>query len=95
VWALPSNAIGFQGRQNNDVCLEIDGKPVRTPVIIGPSDNNNTEVLKKWVSGSSAQVPDLNTNAWPTLDGTERVLVGNLDVLDEQQKAAAKPSMGP
>jgi RND family efflux transporter MFP subunit len=95
VWALPPNAIGFQGGQNNYVYLEIDGKPVRTPVIIGPSDDRYTEVLKKWVPGSSEQVPNLNTNAWPTLDGTERVLVGNLDVLDEQQKAAAKPSAGP
>ena len=36
VWTLPSNAIGFQGQQNYFVYLQVDGKPVRTPVIIGP-----------------------------------------------------------
>jgi HlyD family secretion protein len=74
VWTLPSNAIGFQGQQNYYVYLDVDGKPVRTPVIIGPSDDTRTEVLKKHAPGS-------NTNAWPDFDGTERVLAGNLDIL--------------
>ena len=83
VWTLPSNAIGFQGQQNYFVYLEIDGKPVRTPVIIGPSDDTHTEVLKKFS-------PDANTNDWPVFDGTERVLAGNLDVLAESQPASSK-----
>jgi HlyD family secretion protein len=78
VWALPSNAIGYQGQQNYFVYLLVNGKPVRTPVIIGPSDDNYTEVLKKFAPGS-------NTNAWPNFDGTERVLAGNLDLLAEGQ----------
>ena len=63
--------------------LQVDGKPTRTPVIIGASDDTHTEVLKKYAPGS-------NTNAWPGFDGTERVLAGNLDVLAEDQSAAAK-----
>jgi RND family efflux transporter MFP subunit len=51
VWTLPSNAIGFGGQQNYFVFLEIDGKPVRTPVIIGPSDDTRTEVLRKYAPG--------------------------------------------
>jgi HlyD family secretion protein len=83
VWALPSNAIGFQGQQNYYVFLEVDGKPVRTPVITGPSDDTHTEVLKKFTSNR-------NTNDWPEFDGTERVYAGNLGVLSESQPAAAK-----
>src|SRR5262249_43191136 len=74
VWPLPSAAIGLQGSQNYFVYLEVDGKPVRTPVIIGPSDDTSTEVLRKYAPGS-------NTYEWPTFDGTEQVLAGNLQVL--------------
>ncbi len=82
VWTLPSNAIGFQG-QRNFVYLQINGKPVRTPVIIGPSDDTHTQVLKKYSSV-------FDTNAWPFFDGTEDVLAGNLDVLAEGQPATAE-----
>ena len=75
-WTLPSNAIGFQGQQHYYIYLQVDGKPVRTPVIVGLSDDTRTEVLRKYS-------PLANTNDWPTFDGTERVLVGNLDVLAE------------
>jgi HlyD family secretion protein len=78
VWTLPSNAIGFSGQQNYHVYLQVDGKPVRTPVIIGISDDTRTEVLRK-------AAPGANTNAWPAFDGTERVLAGNLEVLAESQ----------
>ncbi|HZW30737.1 MAG TPA: efflux RND transporter periplasmic adaptor subunit [Isosphaeraceae bacterium] len=90
VWALPSNAIDFQGQQNYAVYLQIDGKPVRTAVIIGPSDDTYTEVLRKYVPGAPNNPPLANTNDWPTFDGTEQVLVGNLDVLAESQAATAK-----
>ncbi|HEY2158861.1 MAG TPA: efflux RND transporter periplasmic adaptor subunit [Isosphaeraceae bacterium] len=83
VWTLPSNAIGFQSTQNYFIYLEIDGKPVRTPVIIGPSDDTHTEVLKKYAPGA-------NTNDWPAFDGSERVFAGNLDVLAAEQPAAAE-----
>ena len=82
VWTLPSNAIGFGGQQNYFVFLEVDGKPVRTPVIIGPSNDTHTEVLKKYA-------PGFNTNDWPVFDGNEHVFAGNLDVLSEGQPAAA------
>jgi RND family efflux transporter MFP subunit len=81
VWTLPSNAIHFQG-QRTYVYLLVDGKPVRTPVIIGLSDDTHTEVLKKYVSGT-------NTNDWPAFDGTERVLVGNPDAISGGQDVPA------
>jgi hypothetical protein len=65
----------------------VDGKPVRTPVIIGPSDDTYSEVIKKFA-------PNTNTNAWPSFDGTERVYVGNLEILGEGQPAAAEGSRG-
>ncbi len=83
VWTLPFDAIGFQGQQNYYVYLEIDGKPVRTPVIIGTSDDTHTEVLKKSAPGS-------NTNNWPEFDGTERVLAGNLEIIAQGQPVTAK-----
>jgi hypothetical protein len=67
------------------VYLQIDGKPVRTPVIIGASDDTRTEVLRKYGPGA-------NTVDWPEFDGTERVLAGNLDVLGGAQPAAAATS---
>jgi HlyD family secretion protein len=90
VWSLPSNAINFQGGQDYVVYLQIDGKPVRTPVIVGPSDDTHTEVLKKYVPGASNNPPQANTNAWPEFDGTERVLIGSPDVLAAEQAAPAK-----
>jgi hypothetical protein len=77
-WTLPSDAIGFEGQQTYYVFLQVDGKPVRTPVIIGASDDTHTEVIKKYAAGD-------NTNDWPTFDGTEIVLAGNLDVLAAEQ----------
>jgi len=82
VWTLPSNAIGFQGQQNF-VYFQINGKPVRTQVIIGPSDDTHTQVLRKYS-------PAFDTNAWPFFDGTEDVLAGNLDVLAQGQPTAAE-----
>jgi multidrug efflux pump subunit AcrA (membrane-fusion protein) len=90
VWVLPSNAIGYQGQQTYFVYLEIEGKPVRTSVIIGASDDTHTEVLRKYVPGAPNNPPFANTNAWPVLDGTERVLVGNLEVLAQEQARTAK-----
>ena len=80
VWTLPSDAIGFQGQQNYYAYLQIDGKPVRTPVIVGVSDDTRTEVLKKHAPGS-------NTNDWPEFDGSEHVIAGSLDVLNDAQPA--------
>jgi HlyD family secretion protein len=74
VWALPSNAIALVGQQNYVIYLDVQGKPVRTPVIIGPSDDTHTEVLKKFSTASS-------TNDWPEFDGTERVMTGNHEIL--------------
>ncbi len=85
VWTLPSNAIGFQGQQNYYVFLQVDGKPVRTPVIIGLSDDTHTEVLKK-------SAPHSNTNDWPAFDGTEQVMAGNLEVLAAEQPITARPA---
>ena len=90
VWTLPSNAISFQGGQNYFVYLQIDGKPLRTAVIVGPSDDTHTEVIKKYVPGASNNPPLANTNDWPTFDGTEQVLIGSLDVLAGEQSGSAR-----
>jgi HlyD family secretion protein len=74
VWTVPSNAVGFQGGQSYFVYFEVSGKPVRTPVIVGPSDDTHTEVVKKFV-------PNTNTNDWPVFDGSEKIMVGNMDTL--------------
>jgi HlyD family secretion protein len=86
-WTLPSNAIGFQGGQNNFVYFQVDGKPVRTQVIVGPSDDTRTEVIKKFV-------PNANTNDWPTFDGTEKILVGNMDALAAATQSSAPADQG-
>ncbi len=86
VWTLPSNAISFQGGQTYYVYLEKEGKPVRTQVLIGPSDDTHTEVLKKVTTAQT------NTNDLPPFDGTERVLVGNFDALAEAEAENTKAS---
>ena len=90
VWTLPSNAIGFGGGQNYFVYFQVDGKPVRTPVLVGPNDDTHTEVLKKYVTNA-------NTNDWPIFDGTEKILVGNLDTLAAAADEAktSSPSSSP
>jgi multidrug efflux pump subunit AcrA (membrane-fusion protein) len=82
VWTLPSNAIGFLGQQNF-IYLQVAGKPVRTQIIIGPSDDTYTQVMRKYST-------NFDTNSWPTFDGSEEVLAGNLDVLAQRQAAAAE-----
>lgn len=74
VLTVPSNAVGFQGGQNYFVYFDVGGRPVRTPVIVGPSDDTHTEVIKKFVAHA-------NTNDWPAFDGTERIMVGNMHTL--------------
>ena len=74
VWTLPSNAIGFGGGQNYFVYFQVDGKPVRTPVIVGPNDDTHTEVLRKYLANAS-------TNDWPDLRWDRENIVGNMDTL--------------
>ncbi len=90
VWAVPSNAIRFMGQQDYAIFLEIDGKPVRASVIIGSSDDTYTEILRKYVPGDPRNPLFANTVDWPTLDGTEKILVGNLDILNQRVEAAKK-----
>ena len=78
------------GGQDYVVYLQIDGKPVRTAVIIGPSDDTHTEILRKYVPGDPKNPPLANTVDWPTFDGTEQVLVGNLDIIPESPADPAK-----
>jgi multidrug efflux pump subunit AcrA (membrane-fusion protein) len=77
VWAIPSDAVSFEGGQNYAVYMDQDGKPIRTPVIVGASDDLYTEVLRK-----APPTPVANTNIWPEFDGSERIFAGNLDVLE-------------
>jgi HlyD family secretion protein len=83
VWTLPSNAIGLQGGQNYYLYLQVDGKPVRTPVLIGPSDDLYTEVLRRRIPGSQA-------DEWVPFDGSEHVYIGGLDALADGQSSLAK-----
>jgi HlyD family secretion protein len=82
VWTLPSNAIAYGGLQNFFVYFEVNGKPVRTQVIVGPSDDTRTEVMRKFKANTS-------TNEWPQWDGTERFFVGNMDALAASALAGA------
>jgi multidrug efflux pump subunit AcrA (membrane-fusion protein) len=85
VWAIPPDAVSFEGGQNYAVYMNQDGTPVRTPVIVGVSDDQYAEVLKK-----SPPTPIANTNAWPEFDGSERVFAGNLDVLEAAATASKR-----
>jgi multidrug efflux pump subunit AcrA (membrane-fusion protein) len=82
VWAVPSDAVSFQGGQNYSMYLDQDGKPVPTPVIVGASDDVYTEILRK-----APQKALANTYDWPMIDGSERIFAGNLDVLEAQATA--------
>ncbi len=95
VWAVPSNAILFLGQQDYAVFLQINDKPVRVPVIVGPSDDTYTEILRKYVPGDPKNPPYANTVDWPTLDGTEDLLVGNLDILNAEFNASRKDQPKP
>jgi HlyD family secretion protein len=95
VWAIPSNAILFLGGQDYAVFLQIDGKPVRASVIIGPSDDTYTEILRKYVPGDPKNPQYANTVDWPTLDGTESILVGNLDILNQQTADSSRSGHTP
>ena len=74
VLAVPSNAIAFEGQHNYFVYFEEGGKSVRTPVLIGPSDDAYTEILRKRPLGSEA-------DAWVPLDGKERIVIGSFDAM--------------
>ena len=95
VWAMPSNAILYLGQQDYAVFLQINNKLARVPVIVGPSDDTYTEILRKYVPGDPKNPPYANTVDWPTLDGTEDVLVGNLDVLNAEFKESRKDQPKP
>ena len=60
VWAVPSNAILFLGQQDYVVFMQINGKPVRVPVIVGPSDDTYTEILRK-PSPATPRIPPTPT----------------------------------
>lgn len=90
VWTVPSNAILYMGQQDYALFLRIGGKPVRVPVIVGPSDDTRTEIVHRYIPGDPRNPPFANTNEWPLVDGTEEVMVGNLDILNQQQAGAGK-----
>ena len=94
VWVVPSNAIHYMGQQDYAVFMQINDKPVRVPVIVGPSDDTYTEILRKLVPGDPKNPPYANTVDWPTLDGTENILVGNLDILNQEATDSAAKGSG-
>jgi HlyD family secretion protein len=47
VFAVPSSSVVFLGGQSYALDLLVDGKAARTPVLIGPSDDRFTEILRK------------------------------------------------
>ena len=82
VWTVPSRAIGFHGSQHHFVYFDVKGKPVQTPVIIGLSDDTHTELIKKFRANT-------NTNDWPVFDGTEKIMMGDLDTLAAEARGDA------
>jgi multidrug efflux pump subunit AcrA (membrane-fusion protein) len=64
VFAVPSSSVVFLGGQSYALDLLIDGKTVRTPVLIGPSDDRFTEILRKKAKADQGE-------DWITPDGTE------------------------
>ena len=48
----------------------------------------------KHVPGDPKNPTYANTVDWPTMDGTENILVGNLDILNQQATNAATKSSG-
>ncbi len=64
--AVPSNSVVFLGSQNYALDLMVDGKTVRTPVLIGPSDDRFTEILRKRGKPDSGE-------DWIMPDGTEQL----------------------
>ncbi|WP_165066442.1 efflux RND transporter periplasmic adaptor subunit [Paludisphaera rhizosphaerae] len=68
VFSVPSNAVIFVGGQNYALDLSINGKIIRTPVLVGPSDDQYTEILRKRPPGAPPE-------GWTMLDGDEVVVV--------------------
>ena len=66
VFAVPSSSVVFLGGQSYALDLIVDGKVVRTPVLIGPSDDRFTEILRK--KGGAGQGED-----WVMPDGSEQL----------------------
>ncbi len=66
VFAVPSSSIIYQGGQSYALDLIVDGKVVRTPVLIGPSDDRFTEILRKKAQANQGE-------DWVTPDGTEQL----------------------
>jgi HlyD family secretion protein len=66
VFAAPSSAIIFLGGQSYAVDLLVEGKIVRTPVLIGPSDDRFTEILRKKAKADQRE-------DWLLPDGTEQL----------------------
>ena len=66
VFAVPSSSVVFLGGQSYALDLVDAGKVVRTPVLIGPSDDRYTEILRK--KGGDGRGED-----WVAPDGTEQL----------------------
>jgi multidrug efflux pump subunit AcrA (membrane-fusion protein) len=76
---LPVAAVVLQG-DNAHGWQVVDGKAVKTPLLIGYRDGKNVEVLKKLVPASPGGPPE-----WTDLAGTEAFIVGDLGKLSDQQ----------
>ena len=70
--AVPSSSVVFLGGQNYALDLLKDGKTVRTPVLIGPTDDRFTEILRK--QGNVEKGED-----WAMLDGSEQLAAASAD----------------
>ena len=72
VLAVPSRSVVYLGGQNYALDILKDGKTVRTPVLIGPTDDRFTEILRK--QGRVDHGED-----WVTPDGTEQLAPAGAD----------------
>jgi HlyD family secretion protein len=85
VTAVPLNAVISIGNQPCVYCV-VGGKAVRTPVMLGVSDGNWTEVRKKKMPSAVTGGPE-----WVDFTGQEEVVIsGNLGELIDGQEVAVK-----
>jgi HlyD family secretion protein len=77
VWALPVSALTHSGNQTFYWTYE-NGHAVRTEVQLGVSDSQWIEVTNRQVQPKSP-----GEESWMPMDGSERVIVGDLSVLSD------------
>jgi multidrug efflux pump subunit AcrA (membrane-fusion protein) len=91
VRALPLNALNHSGDQT--FCWRYEnGRAVRTEIRTGVSDGKWIEVTNRRVPGSEAA--PTGEVAWTPIDGSERVILGDLSILTDGAAVQVAPATG-